>query len=113
MTNEMILEDESSQELPESWVVVPVEELFDVNYGKGLTEASRDESGDVPVYGSNGITGWHSEALTYGPTTIIGRKGSAGEVHLSKVPCWIIDTAYFVEDSPYLDIGYIYYARIV
>jgi type I restriction enzyme S subunit len=35
--------------------------------------------------------------LTTGPTIIVGRKGNVGAVHFSAVPCWPIDTAYFVE----------------
>ena len=30
---------------------------------------------------------------------IVGRKGSAGSVHYSSVPCWPIDTAFYVEGS--------------
>jgi type I restriction enzyme S subunit len=51
------------------------------------------------VYGSNGIVGYHHSAVTKGPCIIIGRKGSIGEVHYSPVPCWPIDTTYFIENT--------------
>ncbi len=38
----------------------------------------------------------HAESLTSGPTIIIGRKGSFGEVHFSEGPCSPIDTTYYV-----------------
>lgn len=51
------------------------------------------------VYGSNGEVGRHSVALTDGPTIVVGRKGSFGEVHFSSEPCWPIDTTYYVDDE--------------
>ncbi len=72
-------------------------ELLPLKYGKSLPAATRDASGSVPVFGSSGIVGQHSSALTTGPTIIVGRKGNVGAVHFSAVPCWPIDTAYFVE----------------
>lgn len=72
-------------------------ELLPLKYGKSLPAATRDSTGSVPVFGSSGIVGQHSSALTTGPTIIVGRKGNVGAVHFSAVPCWPIDTAYFVE----------------
>ena len=72
-------------------------ELLPLKYGKSLPAAARDASGSVPVFGSSGVVGQHSSALTSGPTIIVGRKGNVGAVHFSAVPCWPIDTAYFVE----------------
>jgi type I restriction enzyme, S subunit len=72
-------------------------ELLPIKYGKSLPAAIRDGSGSVPVFGSSGVVGHHSTALTNGPTIIVGRKGNVGAVHYSTVPCWPIDTAYFVE----------------
>lgn len=72
-------------------------ELLPLKYGKSLPAALRDATGSVPVFGSSGVVGQHSSALTGGPTIIVGRKGNVGAVHFSAVPCWPIDTAYFVE----------------
>jgi len=65
-------------------------------YGGGLKESNR-EGGSIPVYGSNGIVGYHNKPLSSGETIIIGRKGSIGEIHISRVPCWPIDTTYYVD----------------
>jgi type I restriction enzyme, S subunit len=75
---------------------VKLGEVCDFIHGDGLPEAQR-RGGAVPVYGSNGIVGWHDSALTRGKTIIIGRKGSIGEVSFSKLPCWPIDTTYYIE----------------
>jgi len=64
-----------------------------------LPEPKRDPLGDIPVFGSNGIVGYHSEALTSGPTVVIGRKGTVGAVHFSPKACWPIDTTFFVVDE--------------
>ena len=64
------------------------------SYGRGLPESKRIP-GDIPVYGSNGIVGYHDEAMTPGPTVVVGRKGTVGAVHFSPVPCWPIDTTFF------------------
>ena len=49
-------------------------------------------------------------SLTEGPTVVIGRKGSFGEVHYSAVGCWPIDTTYYVdESSTSADLRWLYY----
>jgi type I restriction enzyme, S subunit len=77
---------------------VKLGDICDFAYGDGLKEINR-KGGNFPVYGSNGIVGWHEKPLTKGETIIVGRKGSIGEVHLSKVPCWPIDTTYYIEKT--------------
>lgn len=62
-------------------------------YGTGLPDRDRT-GGSVPVFGSNGIVGYHNIAITQAPTIIIGRKGSIGQINYSEVPCWPIDTTY-------------------
>jgi len=79
------------------------------SYGKGLPERLRNSSGAVPVYGSNGIVGWHDTPLTQGPTVIVGRKGTVGAVHLSLTACWPIDTTFFVEFADAREARFAYY----
>ena len=77
------------------WQTTTVGEFAPFIYGKSLTASKRNPEGQVPVFGSNGIVGWHDTAWTDGPTVIIGRKGTIGAVHYSPVPCWPIDTTFF------------------
>lgn len=78
--------------------LVELGDVCEFKYGKSLAAAVRD-GGQYPVYGSNGIVGSHSATITDGPTIIIGRKGSFGEIAFSEGSCWPIDTTYFVDAS--------------
>lgn len=80
------------------WPKVTLADVCEFRYGKTLP-ATRRKPGQFSVYGSNGLVGTHDESITDGPTIIVGRKGSVGEVHLSSGPCWPIDTTYFVDQS--------------
>lgn len=84
--------------LPSGWTEVALGDICEFRYGKSLPAAKRSGSGH-PVFGSNGQVGAHSAALTDGPTIVVGRKGSFGEVHWSDGPCWPIDTTYFIDSS--------------
>jgi type I restriction enzyme S subunit len=74
----------------------PLKEVLSLRYGKALPATAR-ALGDVPVYGSSGVTGWHNAALIAGPAVIVGRKGSIGEVHWSDSAAFPIDTTFYVE----------------
>ena len=80
-----------------------------MNYGSGLTKHERKTDGKYPVFGSNGIVGYHDEFLTEHKSIIIGRKGSAGAINISEIPSWTTDVAYFVEETKHLDFNYQYY----
>lgn len=95
---------------PASWRELMVGEFAPFRYGKSLPASRRVSSGSVPVYGSNGVTGYHDSSLTNGPTVIIGRKGTAGAVHYSSVPCWPIDTTFFVSGRDAELVRFKYYA---
>jgi len=68
---------------------------MELAYGKSLPKKKRIE-GDIPVYGSGGIGGYHNEALIDGPSIIIGRKGTVGTVCWESGPSFPIDTTFFV-----------------
>ena len=71
-------------------------ELLTLEYGGSLPEESRLD-GSIPVVGSNGVVGFHSEALVSGPIIIVGRKGSVGEVNWIESDCYPIDTTFYVK----------------
>ncbi|MBX3516804.1 MAG: restriction endonuclease subunit S [Rhodospirillales bacterium] len=89
----------------------PLGNIIELAYGKGLPVRERRE-GPVPVYGSNGIAGYHSAAFVEQPTIIVGRKGSVGAVHLVTEPSFPIDTTYFVRrlDPDRVELDYLYHA---
>lgn len=85
-------------EVPEGWEVKRLKWAARLEYGSSLSEEAREE-GSVPVFGSNGIVGEHSKSITDKPAIIIGRKGSYGKVSYSDVPCFPIDTTYYIDSS--------------
>lgn len=90
------------------WISTSLGDFAPFVYGKGLPQTQRS-SGDVPVYGSNGVVGFHDNALISEPAVIIGRKGSVGAVHFSVGPSWPIDTAFYTTGSKSSDLTFIYY----
>lgn len=92
------------------WQTKRLGELLRLNYGKSLSTKNRVE-GPIPVYGSNGIVGSHNEAIVDAPGLIVGRKGSAGEVHRSREPFCPIDTTFYVTeaDAPDTDLEFLFY----
>ena len=81
-----------------AWPEVALGDICQFKYGKSMPASARSGLG-FPVFGSNGEVGRHEDALTSGPTIVVGRKGSFGEVHLSESACWPIDTTYFIDES--------------
>lgn len=79
-----------------TWPTVSLGDVCEFKYGRSLPAAKR-VPGEVPVFGSNGVVGSHDKTLTDGPTIVIGRKGSFGEINYCSTGCWPIDTTYFVD----------------
>lgn len=81
--------------IPAGWQVVTLGAVIDLKYGKAL-KADVRLPGSVPVYGSNGIVGWHNEWLVAGPGIVVGRKGNPGTVTWSSSSFFPIDTTFYV-----------------
>jgi|CEGE01.1.fsa_nt_gi type I restriction enzyme S subunit len=96
-------------QVPSGWVKTKVGEIYEFAYGKGLVKKVRKETGPYPVYGSNGIVGYHDEYIVPGPKVIVGRKGAAGAVHYCNDNCWPIDTTYFINSINVVDLKFSYY----
>lgn len=92
-----------------AWPIARMRDVCTLNYGKALKAEVR-RVGTIPVYGSNGPTGWHDEPLANGPTVILGRKGQGNlGVEWRDGPFWVIDTAYFVTFSKEIDPRFFYF----
>jgi len=92
--------------LPAGWGIKKLEDVMELAYGKALKASNRVE-GQVPVYGSGGITGSHNEALVDGPSVIIGRKGTVGSLFWEDRPFFPIDTSFYLK--PKIDLTFCYY----
>jgi type I restriction enzyme, S subunit len=85
-------------EIPSHWGCENLKRITKFAYGESLSEKNRN-GGEVPVYGSNGIVGFHDKAITRSPCIIVGRKGSYGKINYSEKACFPIDTSYFIDST--------------
>ena len=70
-------------------------QIIKLSSGKMLSNKNRIK-GTIPVYGGNGITGYHNEGFIHTPTIVIGRVGEyCGSVHLTESEAWITDNALY------------------
>jgi type I restriction enzyme S subunit len=82
-------------EIPKGWKVQRVGNVLELVYGKALKSTDR-QVGNVPVYGSGGITGYHNTPLVPHGSIIVGRKGTVGSLYWEDEPFFPIDTTYYV-----------------
>jgi type I restriction enzyme, S subunit len=92
---------------PSGWVFARFADVLTLEYGDNLPAEKRSNSGEFPVYGSNGVVGSHHEAFVHELCIVVGRKGSAGALNLcmSKGSC-ITDVAYYCVPPIGLDLQY-------
>jgi len=65
--------------IPEGWEIKNLEEIVEIEYGKG--PASKDlKSKGYPVYGANGIIGYHNDYEFENPQVIVGCRGVVGSL---------------------------------
>ncbi|MCK5217544.1 MAG: restriction endonuclease subunit S, partial [Methanosarcinales archaeon] len=95
-------------EMPEEWEVIGLSQLLSLEYGLGLPERKRTGNG-FPVYGSNGIVGFHREYFISSKGIVIGRKGTIGSVTLAKGNFWPIDTTYYIKLKQKSNFYWLYY----
>lgn len=96
--------------VPDGWRIAKLGECITLEYGFGLPDRQR-RPGSVPVYGSNGVLGYHHAAAVNGPGIIVGRKGSIGSVRWSETSFWPIDTTYWakIRLDDQVDLRWAYY----
>jgi len=92
--------------LPEGWNIGRVEDVLELAYGKSLPKGDRRD-GQIPVYGSGGVGGFHDRALAQGPSVIVGRKGTVGSLYWEDGGFFPIDTVFFVRSE--YPMTYCYY----
>ena len=62
------------------------------------------QKGNIPVYGGNGITGYHSQANVFEETIVIGRVGYyCGSIHLTHSKAWVTDNAFITRYNKLLN----------
>ncbi len=71
-------------------------DLATLEYGKRLQDY-QNVVAPYPVFGTNGQIGWHHEYLCPCPGVIVGRKGAYRGIHFSRLPFFVIDTAFYLK----------------
>lgn len=102
--------DEKPFELPSNWEWVRLQQVISVSSGDGLVSTSMKPEGGIPVYGGNGVTGYHDKKNVDTETLVIGRVGYyCGSIHLTPARAWITDNALkviFSEENLYKNFLY-------
>jgi restriction endonuclease S subunit len=85
---------------PKGLVKKKLGDLIRVRSGNFLPAKNMDTTGHYPVYGGNGINGYHSEFMFEEPVIVLGRVGIyCGAVHYSEPNCWVTDNALYVAEQ--------------
>lgn len=95
-------------EIPAGWDVCRLKYLAWLQRGYDLTSDEFVE-GPYPVYGSNGIIGYHNKFMATAPGITIGRSGSVGEVQYITQNFWPHNTSIYVKYFEKSIPNYIYY----
>ena len=87
-----------------------LKDRLEFSYGFSV-RVTDEQSGEYPVFGSNGITGYIDSYKVESPGVIIGRKGSVGAIRFSNENFTPTDTAYYllIKDKTKDDIKFWYY----
>lgn len=91
------------------WETHKFSDTFKLKSGSGLS-AKDIESGSYPVYGGNGVVGYHKQFNITGDNIIIGRVGAlCGNVRNVKGNAYITDNAFILTHQKGLDNIFILY----
>lgn len=93
-------EDEILYKLPYGWEWLRLGDIIKISSGDNLTSSQMAKIGNIPVYGGNGITGYHNQFNVKERTIVIGRVGYyCGSIHLTEDKAWITDNAFITKYS--------------
>lgn len=83
--------------VPEGWSRERLDSALLLQRGFDLPNGVR-KPGNIPIYASAGINGYHSEAKVKGPGIVTGRSGTLGLVHYVPGDFWPLNTALWVKE---------------
>ena len=96
-------------DLPNNWTWCRLGNLVSITSGENLT-SKQMHNGKIPVFGGNGITGYHSKANIFEETIVIGRVGYyCGSIHLTPCQAWVTDNAFITQYSKLLNRDFLIY----
>ena len=96
--------------MKQDWVEWKLGDILSLEYGKPLPKEDRSPDGLYPAYGANGIKTKTDKFLVDSRSIIVGRKGSAGEIHYTEDKFWALDVTYYAKfDRTILDLDFLFY----
>lgn len=105
-----IKDEEKPFILPDGWAWAKLHEIIQISSGDGLTASNMNVNGTIPVFGGNGINGFHDKHNVTKPTLVIGRVGFyCGSIHITPATAWVTDNAFvtiFSENNISIDFLY-------
>lgn len=106
-----ISDEELPFEKPLGWEATRLHSLIAISSGDGLTAAEMNNDGGVPVFGGNGVNGFHDKANVQEPTLVIGRVGYyCGSIHITPEKAWVTDNAFITRYArEHLSQRYLYW----
>ncbi|EJB8470175.1 restriction endonuclease subunit S [Enterobacter hormaechei] len=109
-----ISEDEKPLELPEGWDYSRLGELFNIVYGKSLSNSDLVDSG-YEVFGANGIIGFYSSYLYETEQLLVSCRGAySGKPNVSPKYCFVTSNSLVLENSwKYLCQAYCFHALTI
>lgn len=83
--------------MPEGWRRGTLDQALFLQRGFDLPNGARI-AGDVPVYASTGLNGFHNQSKVAGPGVVTGRSGTLGVVHYVTQDFWPLNTSLWVKE---------------
>jgi type I restriction enzyme S subunit len=103
-----IEDDEVPFSLPIGWAWCRFGQIMRISSGDGLV-AKDMNAGPIPVYGGNGVNGYHDAHNVAKRTLVIGRVGFyCGSIHVTPERAWVTDNAFITTfDEEHVDMDFL------
>jgi type I restriction enzyme S subunit len=94
--------------LPSGWAWSRLGQVMRISSGDGLIAKDMIE-GPFPVYGGNGVNGYHDKHNVAKRTLVIGRVGFyCGSIHITPERAWVTDNAFITTfDEEHVDMDFL------
>lgn len=90
------------------WIESTLGERINLKRGYDLPNNDRI-IGDVPIFSSSGLSGFHNQPMSNAPGVITGRYGTIGEVFFSNEPFWPLNTTLYIQDFKGNEPKFVFY----
>lgn len=98
-------------EIPVGWRTGELLSFLELQRGFDLPVQNR-RTGEVPIFGSNGVVGFHDSSVCHGPGVITGRSGTIGKVFYTETGYWPLNTSLYVRNFKGNHPKFVYYQLI-